>query len=276
MKRTLALLAVLFLVLLPPPSSRAEKGKPSGKVTYGHLLADLLVAYESGGDSSRIDADVEALGDEVARSIAEHWKQVYLDPDYKLFIYGTDDPAGLPVRGKHAFVVLGYELKNGGMTPELMGRCDAAAAAARAFPDSILVCSGGATGSNNPHHHTEAGLMKAYLSEQCGIAPERIWTDERARTTVDNAVNTFAILREQGIETMTIVTSAYHQRWGQVLYNALAAQYLQQYGYRAEIVGNFCFEIEPSNKSFKQDARIAITQLARILNLPRSQMKLLP
>ena len=44
-----------------------------------------------------------------------------------------------------------------------------AAIAARVFPDSILVCSGGATGDNNPERHTEAGLMKQYLAGTCGI-----------------------------------------------------------------------------------------------------------
>ncbi len=255
--------------------ARAETAS-SEPVTYGKLLADLLSAYENPaeGDIARIDADVEALGTDMARSIAEHWKQVYLDPGYKLLLWGEDDPALIPVRGAHAFVVLGYQLMDGEMTDELKGRCDAAAAAAHAFPDSIIVCSGGATGENNPEAHTEAGLMKEYLAENCGIAPERIYTDERAMTTAENAINTFAILKAQGIETMTIVTSAYHQKWGQVLYNALAAQYRAEYGYSAEIVGNYCFDIEPAQANYLNGHRIAISQLGRILNLPKEETDL--
>ena len=86
-------------------------------------------------------------------------------------------------------MVLGYELLNGGMTDELKGRCDAAAAAAKTFPASLLVCSGGATGQNNPQRHTEAGLMKDYLVDECGIAAERVFTDERALTTAENIIS---------------------------------------------------------------------------------------
>ena len=161
------------------------------------------------------------------------------------------------------------------MTAELRGRCDAAVEAALAYPDSILVCSGGATGPNNPDGHTEAGLMKAYLVEH-GVPAERVFTDERAMTTAENAVNTFAILQAQEIGTMTIVTSSYHQRWSQVLYNAVAAQYRQASGYSLEIVGNWCFDTEPANERYLQDAQIAIRQLCDILGLSKEERALLP
>lgn len=249
------------------------------RVTMADLLFDLAEAYEapSEDDMGKIEADVAALDDPVAASIAEHWRQVYLDPGYKLFLYGEDDPAGLmiPDPASHAFVILGYELKDGEMTEELKGRCDAGAAAARAFPDSILVCSGGATGRNNPEKHTEAGLMKEYLVSQWGIDPARIHIDERAMNTAENAIHTFEILRGQGIGTMTIVTSSYHQRRAQVLYNALAARYGQEFDYRPAIIGNFCFATEPSGGMPVADDRLAVMQLAGILELPREQMSLL-
>lgn len=289
------LLCVLLLCLMLPAAlaeTSEAPGTASDEVTVldpddaamGRLLTDLLIAYEQPGevDLPRIDADVAAIADEadraVAASVAEHWKKVYLDPDYRLLILGTDDPALLeiPDPAAHAFAVLGYALQDGEMTDELKGRCDAAAAAARAFPGSILVCTGGATGPNNPEKHTEAGLMKDYLVNVCGIEAERIFTDERAMTTAENAVNTFAILREQDIRTMTIVTSSYHQRWGQVLYNALAAQYLQRYGYSAVIVGNYCYDIEPETAAYRQGQRIAVRQLAQILGLPREALSGLP
>ena len=237
------------------------------------LLADLLTAYEQPGseDEAHIEADLSAVqavseGDyPVAKAIAAHWRQVYLDAE-----------AGIPDERTHAFVVLGYELQDGEMTEELKGRCEAAAAAARSFPNAILVCSGGATGPNNPEKHTEAGLMKQYLVEVCGIEESRIFTDERAMTTAENAVNTFAIMKDQGVESMTIVTSSYHQRWGQALYNALAAIYEQQQGYHARLIGNYCFDTQPSMDAFLQHDRFAIFQLGEILGLPRAQMKELP
>lgn len=256
----------------------------------GQLLLDLLSAHEqpTAEDGQRIEADLNAIRAvsaadyPVARAVADHWRQVYLDPGYVLCCHGAGDfapelhDAGIPDAETHAFVVLGYELLDGEMTDELKGRCEAAAAAARSFPKAILVCSGGPTGPNNPQKHTEAGLMKQYLSEVCGIDPARIFTDERALTTAENAINTFAILKEQRIETMTIVTSSYHQRWGQALYNALAAIYEQQYGYHARLVGNYCFETEPSVEVFLHDDWFAAYQLGEIWKLSPEQMARFP
>lgn len=258
--------------------------------TLCQLLEDLLMAKEQPGseDEAHIEADLSAVqavseGDyPVAKAIADHWRQVYLDPAYALCCHGEGDlapelaEAGIPDERTHAFVVLGYELQDGEMTDELKGRCEAAAAAARSFPNAILVCSGGATGPNNPEKHTEAGLMKQYLVEVCGIEESRIFTDERAMTTAENAVNTFAIMKEQGIESMTIVTSSYHQRWGQALYNALAAIYEQQQGYHARLIGNYCFDTQPSVEVFLKDDWFAVYQLGEILGLSRAQMKGLP
>ncbi|MBR4540299.1 MAG: YdcF family protein [Clostridia bacterium] len=264
MKKIIVLFAILVLALSCAEIRRASaEADQTVKVDYGTLLTDLMDAYTS---VTRIDLDVKLLDDDIASAIAAHWKKVYLD-DYQLYRYGVDDPSFLPITSAHAFVVLGYELKNGEMTRELVGRCDAAAAAAKAFPDSILVCSGGATGSNNPEKHTEAGLMKDYLVSACGIAPERVFLDKEAMTTTENAINTFAILRAQGVETITIVTSTYHQRWGQVLYNAMAAKYRQAYGYSVEIIGNYCYDVFPSNVLYLADAQFALTQLKSILAL---------
>ena len=283
---TAILLCAVFLVGLLP-QEREYRIAEGNRINFGHLLVDLLDAYENPSSESEknIEFDLSTIkavssGDyEVAESIADHWSRVYLDPEYRLNIDqgGGATPelltAGIPDSAMHAFVVLGYELKDGEMTDELKGRCEAAAAAARAFPNTILVCSGGATGANNPDRHTEAGMMKAYLVEHCGIEEERIFTDERAMTTAENAVNTFAILKDKNVRTLTVVTSDYHQRWGQVLYNAIAALYEQQYGVDFKIISNYCFQIEPENAMFRNDAKIAVQQLGSILGLPRQAMR---
>ncbi len=161
--------------------------------------------------------------------------------------------------------MLGLELENGEMQDELKARCEAAAAAAKAFPDSILVCSGGATGENNPEGHTEAGLMKDYLVQRCGIAPERIHVDERAMTTLDNAVNTFTILKNQDIDTMTVVTSSYHQRRANLLYETLAEIVRKTEGVSITVAGNYGCEAQTLSELEKLDARIAAMQLDEIL-----------
>ena len=254
------------------------------------LFTDLVNAYETPteGDAQRITADLKAIREtdsrdyDTAKAIADHWQKVYLDPEYTLYLYhgGGTAPelaeAGIPNSRSHAIVVLGYELKNGQMQPELEGRCEAAAAMARSFPETILVCSGGATGDNNPDKNTEAGLMKRYLTEVCGIEESRIFIDERAMTTAENALNTMAILRENGARTMTVVTSSYHQRWGQSLYHLVAEQYRREYGYGVEIIGNYCYDIEPSASIYAFDDRIAVQQMAGILGIPRETARALP
>ena len=255
---------------------------PGNEENFAALLTNLMGADEKPGEgyADAARSSIEAISaasasdGEVARDIAEHWGKVYLDPDYRLYIYDGGEVAqallqtDIPDSPTHAFVVLGYELKKGQMTKELKGRCDAAAAAAKAFPNAVLVCSGGPTGKKNPKGNTEAGLMKEYLSRERGIAPDRIFIDERAMTTKENAEYTFAIMREQGIESFTIVTSTYHQKWGQAVYNAMGAICRQSYGYEAQLIGNYCFEIEPSNERYRQGDRIALKQIAGLLDLP--------
>ena len=234
-------------------------------------------------DGEKIDALVEKISacnaddGDIARAVAEHWKAVYLNPGYRLCIWWRREDANELAATKpdydekHAFVVLGYQLKDGKMRNELIGRCKAAAAAAKTFPDTYLVCSGGATGSNNPEYNTEAGLMKQFLISRGGIDRKRIFIDTRAMTTLDNAENTFAILKKQGIHSITLVTSTYHQKWAQVLYNAMAAIYEKRYGYKVRIVGNFCYDIEPESGSYRKGYRIALSQLSEMLGIKKKK-----
>ena len=79
---------------------------------------------------------------QVGRAIVDHWYGSVRNANYRRFAYRGEEKAvplersGLDFSGKHAFVVLGYQLQDGEMTEELIGRCEAAAAAARSFPES--------------------------------------------------------------------------------------------------------------------------------------------
>ena len=132
------------------------------------------------------------------------------------------------------------------------------------------------TGENTPDRNTEAGLMKAYLTERCGVEAAGIYIDEEAMTTQENAVNTFRILQEKGVKTMTIVTSSYHQRWGQTVYHTVAELYRRRHGYSVEIVGNSSLDREPDVPMYAMDARIAAFQIAGILELPDEVRATLP
>ena len=243
-----------------PEQRRREEERP---VDLSALLSALAAEHEAG---NQVAADIKALeGNELAGFLVEKWNGIYSDPDYRLYIHGKDDPEALPVSGKHAFVVLGFELENGEMRDELKARCEAAAAAAKAFPGSILICTGGATGENNPEGHTEAGLMKEYLVRNCGIAPERVCIDESAMTTLDNAVNTFTILKDRGIDTITLVTSSYHQRRANILYETLAEIIRKTEGVSITLAGNYSCEAQASNGLERFEARIAAMQLSEML-----------
>lgn len=281
LRLTAACAALAALLLLFARNTEPPRERPIAKENrdnFSALLADLVAAYESPSetDGQTIAADLAAIravdrrDHAVAEAIASHWRTVYLESEYTLYCYhgggaapelaGTD----IPNRRDHAFVVLGYALQDGQMQPELIGRCEAAAAAARAYPNAILVCTGGATGGNNPAHHTEAALMKDYLVRQCGIDAARIFTEEQAMTTGENAVNTLAILAGKGVRTMTVVTSDYHQRWGQALYNLAAAL---RDGERIRLVGNYCLPCSGADSLAASAHRIAARQMAQLLGL---------
>ena len=282
------LLVVVFLYI----AVRGEMVTKSPVTTdnaenFGALLMDLVRACEtpSEQDAQTILTDLEVIRSvnendyTVAQALTDIWQEVYLDPDYRLFIYGKNDPAELRECGvvnspRQAIVILGYALSDGEMQPELISRCDAAADLAKAFPEAVLVCSGGATGKNNPNKHTEAGLMKEYLTENCGISASRIHIDEKAMTTVENVRNTFEILEKQNIETMTIVTSQYHQRRSQALYGVMAEVCRLQRGYSVRSVGNYCYEIDASTNI--PDDRLAIQGMVEILHLPQDTVSFTP
>lgn len=260
MKNIKQLTALILALLLLFTSAQAESWLwAEGNEARFRTLFDLLEASitdEAEPDRGAAEAVLGEIRKEsetdylIAWAITEHWEDTVLDPQYRMFYHREDgvftlEQSGLDFGGKHAFVVLGYELKDGSMQAELLGRCDAAAAAARAFPDSILICTGGATGPNNPDGYTEAGRMKWYLVHRCGIDEGRIFTDPEAMTTMDNAVNAFLIMKEQGVEAFTLVTSDYHMRWASVIFNAVAAVHEYSGGYRTRMVGNYNLTARP-------------------------------
>ena len=215
-----------------------------------------------------IDKDLEALdNDPLLTAVANYWERIYLDPSYILNDADTSDPLCLKITApsKHAFVVMGFALKNGRMVKELELRCDAAAKIASVYPEAIIVCTGGKSGEKNGENNTEAGLMREYLIEKCGISALRIFTDEESRATNQNVTNTIRILREQGIRSMTVVTSAYHQRWATMLFCAATEQirYSEDPG-EIEVIGNWCIDVPPPSGYNDLNAQIASVQLKRL------------
>nr|WP_245721873.1 YdcF family protein [Nocardia crassostreae] len=105
-------------------------------------------------------------------------------------------------------VVLGYGLlPDGSMRPELINRLQAAWLQAVASPLSPIVVTGG-----NPQNGiTEAAAMQSWLIGR-GIPATRVLAEHRAGSTVGNALNSTALLRDAGATSAIIVTSPNHIR----------------------------------------------------------------
>lgn len=267
-----ALCALICLLLAF--CSDAEAYEPNeSRAAWTDLLAGLYAActHPSEQAEETVDACAAKLESELAFSLTEHFRQIWLRGDCPLYLFGRDDPAEVPARGRHAIVVLGHELQNGKMTRELMGRCDAAAALARAFPDSLIVLSGGATGLFNPLRRTEAGLMRAYLTDVCGLDPVRMRLDEKASDTAENALNVFEILRAENAETLTIVTSDYHYRRSLTLFCAMSEKYRLEQGYMVKGISGFCWPAGADAFTIRNEVRYTVLQLGDILDLPPAQ-----
>lgn len=294
LKKTVFLFCILLTIVLTSvavPRVQAAEGQymiaSENALLFKDLFASLLEACETPSQDDlphlqEIQQQIARRNEKdgiLAEAITSHWLSVFVGTDgsYTDHLFLWDKATEAPVATEllstpladcpsHAFIVLGYQLENGEMTEELKGRCEAAAAAARAFPEAILVCTGGATGSNNPERHTEAGRMKEYLNQVCGIDASRIFTDDLAMTTIDNAIHALAIVRSQNIHSITVITSDYHQKWGQVLCNAEAAMEYLQHGYSIQLIENYSYQTDPLHPR-SGSPRTAISQLSSLLRL---------
>ena len=123
--------------------------------------------------------------------------------------------AGLPVAADlgaaQAIVVLGGDVRAGNgndiadrLGPVSLERVVYAAQAYRRLHLPVAV-SGGTFGELRD---SEAALMKAALEADFGVPVT--WSDDRSRTTWENAVDTAALLRPEKIANVVIVTQAWH------------------------------------------------------------------
>lgn len=113
-----------------------------------------------------------------------------------------------------ALVTLGYALNpDGSMHPILVERLQTTLALARANPKAIIVVTGGV-----PHNNkTEAKLMADWLVEH-GVSQHRVFEDNYAKDTVQNALFSRHILASKSIASAVIISSASHVRRGQALF----------------------------------------------------------
>jgi uncharacterized SAM-binding protein YcdF (DUF218 family) len=127
-----------------------------------------------------------------------------------------------------AIVILGSgAVRDGNFTPtrervnsRTLERVMAGARQARASGLPILVSGG------TPEWltHSEAELMRRVLVDDLGLAVS--WVEDRSRDTAENASFSAAMLRAQGIDSIVLVTHAYHMPRAQAVFESAGLKVL--------------------------------------------------
>lgn len=113
-----------------------------------------------------------------------------------------------------ALVTLGYALNpDGSMHQILIERLQTTLKLAQANPEAIIVVTGGV-----PHNSkTEAKLMADWLVQN-GVERRRVFEDNYAKDTVQNALYSRYILAKKNVVSAVIISSFSHVRRGQALF----------------------------------------------------------
>ena len=110
----------------------------------------------------------------------------------------------------HAIVVLGAGLETNGLAKaKMISRLKQCLRLARLYPKAPIILTGG----NARGGVTEAYAMRAWCLNK-GIRKARLWMDDEARDTVENALFVSALIQKLGLTDVTVVTSASHVRRG--------------------------------------------------------------
>lgn len=111
-------------------------------------------------------------------------------------------------------VLLGCQVYHGKPSLMLQGRIEAAFDYLTAHPDAVCITTGGLDRHSEPF--TEAGCAARELIAM-GIAPERIYAEEKFFDTRENLQFAAAIIREHGLDThVAIASDNFHQLRGQL------------------------------------------------------------
>jgi len=106
-------------------------------------------------------------------------------------------------------IVLGSKIHGNQPSRMMRDRLKVAAAYLREHPGANCVVTGGLGPGET---YTEAYVMKKYLVEQEGIAPDRIACEERATDTHENLQFSMELVRQRGWSThVAVATQVFHQ-----------------------------------------------------------------
>lgn len=115
-------------------------------------------------------------------------------------------------RRAHAVIVFGCPARrNGHVGPALRRRLERGLEVAQADTEAVVIVSGGDMAGP-----AEAPIMRAWLVAN-GLPPERIVVEDRARSTIENALFVAPMLRKLSVDRVTLVTSRFHAQRATVL-----------------------------------------------------------
>lgn len=113
--------------------------------------------------------------------------------------------------GDATVIVLGCQVYDGKPSVMLQNRIDAAYDYLTAHPQAPCICTGG---MDDREDMTEADCTANTLGSM-GIAPERLYREDRSGSTAENLANSAVIIAENGLpDRVVIATDAFHQYRG--------------------------------------------------------------
>lgn len=124
-------------------------------------------------------------------------------------------------------IVLGEKLQNNGTINDILKkRLDRAANIFKTGEYHIIVSGGKVQKSTN---HTEAYVMKKYLTENKYIIAEKITKEAKSQNTIENAENTFRLLSKQkNIGKIIVITSKFHMPRSKMIFKHIYNDYKDQ------------------------------------------------
>ena len=197
---------ILLLVFIAPLFKRIVNiGNLFGMAVAGTMT---LVFVFYGRTSGKLKALCESTAGKASVCICCGLAAVFVVYALTVSVFMASSAVARPDNSDTTLVVLGCRAKNGYPSKMLRYRLDAACEFLDENDSVKVVVSGG---KGKDEATTEAWAMKQYLVAK-GVAPERIFMEDKSVNTEQNLKYSMDIIRQEGLsQNITIVTDGYHQ-----------------------------------------------------------------